>query len=206
MDQFEPHLYSLVGCHSTHYIREIEFHESRRTLNPLIKKAYSLLRISNVQIHEREPWYALRHQTNLWITWLCQHASLGFLGTCIFCYGFIRHIVKIFGLVWTYFIEYFIKGIGHKFSNLFRPLLIHTCILTNLIFLITCIRRSWTHYLRTNLQVITAIKKIINIMMHNKNNFYKIFNWILNCLDFLMFICTRENRCSLSLSVIEVSP
>ena len=26
------------------------------------------------------------------------------------------------GLVWTYFIESFFKGIGHKFSNLFRPL------------------------------------------------------------------------------------
>ena len=42
---------------------------------------------------------------------------------------------------WTYFIEYFIKGIGHKFSNLFRPLPIHD--LTNSIFYITCIRRSW---------------------------------------------------------------
>ena len=28
----------------------------------------------------------------------------------------------------------------------------------------------------------------------------------MNRLDFLMYICTRENKCSLSLSVIEVSP
>lgn len=46
-------------------------------------------------------------------------------------------------LVWTYFIENFIKGIGHKLSNLFRPLPIR--ILTNSIFHVTCIRRSWTY-------------------------------------------------------------
>ena len=37
----------------------------------------------------------------------------------------------------------FFKGIGHKFSNLFRPLPIH--ILTNSIFHIAYFRRSWTH-------------------------------------------------------------
>ena len=36
------------------------------------------------------------------------------------------------GLVWTYFIKYFIKGIWHKVSNLFRPLPIQN--LTNSIF------------------------------------------------------------------------
>ena len=32
--------------------------------------------------------------------------------------------ILLVGLVWTYFIESFFKGIGHKFSNLFRPLLL----------------------------------------------------------------------------------
>ena len=38
------------------------------------------------------------------------------------------------------------------------------------------------------------------------NNFNRIYFWILNRLDFLKYICTRENRCYLSLSVSEVSP
>ena len=56
-----------------------------------------------------------------------------FIWQGIFFYGN-PHICDLVWFGLKYFIEYFIKEIGHKFSNLFRPLPIHILYVTAKIY------------------------------------------------------------------------